>query len=183
MKKMRKAIALIVALVMAVSMLSLNMTVSAEESAIQTKASNDDAMLGRKLKTLGVITNEFELTDFATRGEMASVAAKFAGIPTNDGKQIFSDVSPEHMYYGAISALYNMGVVTGDGTGKFNPDEYVTYDEAMVYIINVVGHKLFAMREGGYPTGYHRIAIKYKMLDGLSMNKGTDKITFAVFPV
>ena len=130
-----------------------------------------------RLQTVGVITNEFDLSKYVTRGEMASIATTYAKIPASTSTQAFKDVAPEHPFYHQIGALYNMGVVTGDENGNFHPDAYVTYDEALVYIINAIGHKPFAVREGGYPTGYHRIAIKHGMLENLSMNKGTDKAT------
>lgn len=180
MKKTNKFMALIIAVMMVASMLSFAVTASAEESnAAFIEVSDADLDLSVKLQTLGLITNEFELSKYVTRGEMASIVAKYVGVPGASGGQAFSDVTPAHPYFGAIGALYNMGIVTGDGSGYFNPDGYVTYDQAIVYVINAIGYKPFAVREGGYPTGYHRIAIKHDMLSGLSMKRGTDKATLA----
>ena len=174
MKRFKVLTALAVVFAMIASMFSFCMTVSAESEVSDYVVTDEDIELGVKLETLGVITNEFDLSGYVTRGEMAGIAAAYGVIPASTGKQVFADVPAEHPYYGVIGALYNMGVITGDGSGNFYPDDYVTYDEALVYIINVIGHKPFAMREGGYPTGYHRIAVKHGMLKDLTMNKGTD---------
>lgn len=174
MKRFKSLTALAVVFAMIASMFSFCMTVSAESEVSDYVVTDEDIELGVKLETLGVITNEFDLSGYVTRGEMAGIAAAYGAVPASTSKQVFADVPAEHTYYGAIGALYNMGVITGDGSGNFYPDEYVTYDEALVYIINVIGHKPFAMREGGYPTGYHRIAVKHGMLKNLLMNKGTD---------
>lgn len=179
MKKTKRLTALVAAIAMLASMVCFTATASAEETTGFVSVSDEDVALGVKLEVLGVITNEFEMSQYVTRGQMASIAANYAKIPASASKQVFPDVAPEHPYYGAIGALYNLGVVSGDENGNFNPDRLVTYDEALVYIINAVGHKPFATREGGYPTGYHRIAIKHDMLSDLSMKKGTDKATLA----
>lgn len=180
MKKTNKFMALFIVLAMLASMMSFfTVTVSADATAASIEVSEADEDLAVKLKTLGVITGEFNLSNYVTRGEMASIAAKYAGIPASASAQVFNDVGPDHPYYDAIGALYNMGIVTGHADGNFGPDDFVTYDQALVYVINAIGHKPFAEREGGYPTGYHRIAIKHGMLSNLSMKKGTDYATLA----
>ena len=172
---MKKITSLFIILALMVSMLALCIPAAAESAL---KVTDEDISRSTKLETLGVITNEFELSGYATRGEMAEIIKDFVSVPESNTKS-FKDVLPEHPYYGAIGALYNLGVITGDEKGNFNPDDYVTYDEALVYIINAIGHKPFATREGGYPTGYHRVAIKHDMLSDISMQKGTDKATVA----
>jgi len=108
---------------------------------------------------------------------MAKVIAKYINLPSSGAADSpFEDVEPDDEAIGAISGLYNMGIISGDENGNFNPDDYVTYDEAMVFIINAVGHKIFAKRSGGYPTGYHRIAIQFDMLDDLYMSSGKDDV-------
>lgn len=178
MRKTKRLTSLFIILTLVVSMFTFSVPVLAEESLPAVMVTDEDMSLAMKLKTLGVITNEFEMGAYVTRGEMASITAYYISVPGSNTK-CFADVSAEHPYYGEIGALYNLGIITGDDKGNFNPDKYVTYDEALVFIINAVGHKPFAVREGGYPTGYHRIAIKHNMLNGLSMQKGTDAATFA----
>ncbi len=179
MKGFKGLTALMIIVVMMLSMLSFVTTVWAESEISDYVATEEDIELSIKLETLGAITNEFDLSGYVTRGEMAGIVATYGVIPASSGAQVFADVTSEHPYFGAISALYNMGVITGDGSENFNPDEYVTYDEALVYIINVIGHKPFAVREGGYPTGYYRLAVKHGMLKDISMSKGTDKAVVA----
>ena len=175
---MRKITSLFIILALTVSMCAFCIPATAEETLPAPVVTDEDIELSIKLETLGVVTNKIDIKGYATRGEMARIAADYVSIPDSN-VQSFSDVPAEHPYYGAIGALYQMGVVTGDENGNFNPDNYVTYDEALVFIINAVGHKIFASREGGYPTGYHRVAIKLDMLSELSMQRGTDAATVA----
>lgn len=174
---MRKITSLFIILALMGTMLTFCVPAGAE-TVSAVVVTEEDIARSTKLETLGVITNEIELSGYATRGDMASLVQDFISVPESNTKS-FKDVSEDHPHYGAIGALYNLGVITGDENGNFNPDAYVTYDEALVYIINAIGHKPFASREGGYPTGYHRVAIRHDMLSDLSMQKGTDKATVA----
>ncbi len=177
MTKIKRILSLFIILALTVSMFVFSVPVSAE-SLPAVSVTDEDIALSTKLETLGVITNEFDIGGYATRGQMASIAAHYTKAAPSNTK-CFADVTEDNPYFGAIGALYNMGIITGDGSGNYNPDDYVTYDQALVYIINAVGHKPFAVREGGYPTGYYRVALKHGMLSDLSMNKGTDPATVA----
>lgn len=171
----KRIISLFIILALCISAVAF--TVSAETVSV-ISVTDEDTALATKLETLGVITNEFDIKDYATRGEMASIIANYIkAYPSNT--KCFKDVTEDHQYFGDVGALYGMGIITGDESGKYNPDDYVTYDQALVYIINAVGHKPFAVREGGYPTGYYRVALGLGMLSDLSMKKGTDKATVA----
>lgn len=175
---MRKLTSLFIILALVVSMFAFSFPASAEETLPAVTVTEEDVTISTKLETLGVITNQFDLSGYATRGEMASIIAEYISIPESN-TACFADVTPDNPYFGAIGALHNLGVISGDEKGNFNPDDYVTFDEALVFIINAIGHKPFAVREGGFPTGYHRVAIRHDMLSDISMKKGTDKATIA----
>lgn len=178
MKKMKKLIALFIAVATMASLFVFNVSVSAEEDA-PVQLTEEEFLLIEKLEALGAITNSYSADKFVTREDMAEIIAhymKLSVVNGNASKSPFYDVSPKSEAYGAIKALYDLGVISGDGNLNFNPDRFVTYDEALVFLVNAVGHKIFASREGGYPTGYHRVAIRHGMLKELSVKNGTDYV-------
>ncbi len=172
MKKVGKILVLFIILAQMVPMCAF-----ADSSLSVIEVTDEDIALSNKLSALGVITNEYTLSDYVTRGEMADIIVTFMRMNPAEGKSVFSDVTAEHKNYNAISALYDMEIISGDENGLFHPDENVTYNEAMVFIINAIGHKSFAVREGGYPTGYLRIAIMHDMLEDLSISDASTSAT------
>lgn len=178
MRRFIKTVALILSVAIISSLCTFG-AVSAEETESSYAISDSEVSLIEKLTSFGVISNEYDPSVYATRRDMAKIIAKYINLPskgTTDSSP-FGDVSASDTVITAISGLYNMGIISGDENGKFHPDSPVTYDEALVFIINAVGHKMFAERSGGYPTGYHRIAIQFDMLDDISMSSGKDKAT------
>ncbi len=183
MKRMKRLVALLVAIATMASLCVFSIPASAEDVAAETTAvtvTDEDLLRIEKLEALGVIDASYDPTTYVTRRKMADIIVKYMNIApsANTDGTPFRDVTMKDSSFASICTLYNMGIVTGDDQLRFNPDNYVTYDEALVFIINAIGHKMFAEREGGYPTGYHRVAIKHNMLKGLAMQKGTDPVHF-----
>ena len=179
MKKMKRFVSLLVAVATLAASCVFALSVQAEEvSAVEVTEA--DMLIVEKLEAFGAITNEYEdIGAFVTRRQMVDIIINYLRMPksSNDVKTSpFADVSVTDSSVGNITALYNAGIITGDENLKFHPDANLTYDEAIVFVVNAVGHKLFAAREGGFPTGYHRIAIKHDMLDGLKFKSGKELI-------
>lgn len=150
--------------------------VSAEETA--SMMTEEDRLLEEKLEALGVIDVQYDNYDAnVTKRQMAEIIVRFMNLRsagTAQGKTPFTDVSTLDENLDDLVLLYQMGVITGDENYQFHPDNNVTYNEAMVFIVNAVGHKLFAVRNGGYPTGYLKVAIQLDLLDGISVTNGKD---------
>ncbi len=181
MRKMKRFVSLLLAIAMLLTTAVFTLTAHAEETELPAVEVTDaDWLLVEKLEALGTITNAYEdIGMYVTRRQMVDIIVKYLRMQVSgvsNGKSPFMDVPKNDASIDAITALYNSGVITGDNEYKFHPDDYLTYDEAIVFVVNAVGHKLFANREGGFPTGYHRIAIKYDMLDGLKFNSGKEYI-------
>lgn len=66
-----------------------------------------------------------DFTIYASRGEVAIQLAKTLGLDTSDTNSPFSDIKSSSKYAGAATALYKLGVFTGD-EGKFNPGSPLT---------------------------------------------------------
>lgn len=63
---------------------------------------------------------------YASRGEVAIQLADALGLDTTDTNSPFADIKSSSKYAGAATALYKLGVFTGDENGKFNPGSPLT---------------------------------------------------------
>ncbi|MFC4099119.1 S-layer homology domain-containing protein [Paenibacillus xanthanilyticus] len=78
----------------------------------------------------GVTAQSFEPDRQVTRAEFAAMLARIVGgQPTNGGASPFDDVQPGTWYYDAVRVAYDRKLITGDGSGKFNPNAYVTREQ------------------------------------------------------
>jgi len=167
--------ALIVVIATLASLCVFSMTAMAEETKSVVELTKEDLLLIEKLEALGVISNEYDPAGYVTRRDMAEITARYMLLPVagkSNALSPFRDVYEDDEAFNSVCALYDLGIISGDEQLRFRPDDYVTYDEAIVFIVSAVGHKAIALREGGYPTGYHRIAIKHGMLKKLSARPG-----------
>lgn len=102
------------------------------------------------------------LDAYATRAEMAQFAVNalnMAGIPPyiEQGSE-FSDVFEGHWAFNAVMMAKNLGIINGNGDGTFLPGNFVTYDEAVKIVVEILGYKSEAEKRGGYPYGYASVA-------------------------
>lgn len=174
---MKRMIPMAIAVIMLLTVFTA-IPVMAEESISITQS---DQVLMDKLEAFGVISVQpSDLDVKVTRRKMADIIANYMRIPYGTGDYEttpFVDVSLDDVSIGSISALHKAQVITGDTGYRFRPDDNLKYDEALVFVVNAVGYKRFANREGGYPTGYHRIAIQLGFFKNLQMKSGMEEIT------
>ncbi|MGN7479364.1 C40 family peptidase [Solibacillus silvestris] len=67
-----------------------------------------------------------DFTVYASRGEVALQLAETLGLDTSDTNSPFADVKSTSKYAGAATALYKLGIFTGDENGKFNAGSPLT---------------------------------------------------------
>ncbi|MCL2081129.1 MAG: S-layer homology domain-containing protein [Oscillospiraceae bacterium] len=67
-----------------------------------------------------------------TRAQLAEIAVRFAR--TSPGGARFTDVSEAHWAYASISTAVNFGWMVNSGAGGFEPDRYITRDEAVTMV-------------------------------------------------
>ena len=70
--------------------------------------------------------SSIDFTVYTSRSEVALKLAKVLNLDVTNTKSPFVDVKQDAKYAGAATALYNMGVFTGDKNGKFNPSSPLT---------------------------------------------------------
>ena len=113
------------------------------------------------LIALGLIddTFEFQFGKEISRMEFARVVLKAGGYST-DGysfKGVFDDVAEDNEYAADIEMLYELGIVSGDGS-SFAPARNVTATEAVIMLLRMAGYTEIVNANGGYPDGYLKIA-------------------------
>lgn len=122
----------------------------------------------------GYQDGSFREDNLITRAELTAVAIRLSGQGENVVQGLydarFSDVSANHWAAGYIAAAGNMGIINGYEDGRFQPDNPVTYNEAIKIIVCVLGYGLQAEKLGGYPSGYLAVATQQKMMDFLYYN-------------
>jgi len=80
------------------------------------------------------LTFSFNGEDFVTKGEFAAALAKNV-IDSGEVTDNFSDVSADSHIYKYIGTLKEMGVLKGNGNNLFKPDDYITNEQAL-YILS-----------------------------------------------
>lgn len=72
--------------------------------------------------------------DALTRADFVTMLARAYSMEDYVGGGSFSDVPDGTYYSDAVSAAKNLGIVTGDENGKFNPTQPLTRQDAMVIL-------------------------------------------------
>ena len=81
-------------------------------------------------------------------GGVLQQGAQLVQVPGGDGKPgRFPDVKEGSWYAGAVSAMADMGFISGYGDGRFGPDDTISYQE-MVAILSKVA--AWASMDGYY---------------------------------
>jgi len=169
MKNLKKLISVIIAVIMLVSSFA---TVSAADYAdVESTDSYYKAI--KVLSGLGIAKGDdegnFNPENDVKRSEMVAFVCRMMGeedIATASASNAFTDVAANHWAAGYIAWGVNRGVINGMGDGTFAPDASVSYQDAVVMIMRALGYDRIAKRaeNGGYPTGYLKLASQYGVL-------------------
>jgi len=145
----------VISLLLAMTMLTTPCFAFAEDAAQQPAVTEAERITAEKLHAIGMIDemSEEELLKVPTRRECASFMAAFLNLPVSDMPESspFVDVAPGYEEANAILALYNMGMVSRGEELRFYPEQTVTLNEAVGFVVKAMGYKLIAESEGGYP--------------------------------
>lgn len=75
-----------------------------------------------------------------TRAEFAKMIASVLGLDTNY-KADFADVAQNSWYTGYVAAVVRAGIANGTGEGTFEPEKYITRQDAAVMLARVLDYK------------------------------------------
>ena len=114
------------------------------------------------LSALGIMNGDedgkFRPTDSIKRSEVARMAMDALGLGDAaagyKGVSKYPDVPTWHWANGYINLATIQGIIVGDDTGNFRPDDSITYEEAMTIFVRLTGYTPLADAQGGFPNGY-----------------------------
>ena len=142
MKNLKRALSFALATVMLIGMMVVG--VSAASFGDADEIVNTDAV--NTMVALGIIKGKdngnFDPEGIVTRAEMAKmicVALNGGKDPNLAGGGLYADTKG-HWAAGYIDYCTNMGIVSGDTAGNFNPDKTVTGTEAAKMILIALGY-------------------------------------------
>ncbi|MBR3934335.1 MAG: S-layer homology domain-containing protein [Clostridia bacterium] len=81
----------------------------------------------------GYTDNSFKPDNSISRAEFAAIVFRAFEIAKANSDYAYADVSADDWYFEAVSALSELGIITGDGNG-FNPDSRITRQDASVIL-------------------------------------------------
>ena len=119
------------------------------------------------LTNLSVINDADALTyeSTITRGRFAKIISdclrrnvSIEGLSTNNSG--FTDVDSSHKYYNEIYYLNTLGIISGNGSGMFRPDDSISFGEALHLMLVVLGYGDYIKYNGGYLNGDYAAARK-----------------------
>ena len=138
---------------------------------LSTSSQNTAASL---VTALGIMeadsSADFCSKTIVTRGQFALYVTrllKYSVSKASAGaKGSFDDVDISTEQGAAVQLLADMGAVS-KGAREFNPNVGINYNEAVRMLLSALGYDIMAQNNGGYPSGYTRVASDNKLNDGL----------------
>ena len=129
---------------------------------------NENTGSDEKLALLQILGIEDQITDDIlfdaeiTRADFAVYVGKIIGVDEKNtcNKRYYMDVPEDHWAVNTINTLTEREILSGSDK-RFRPDDKISYPEALTMLLNAVGYGKLAMMEGGYPSGYRRVAANY----------------------
>jgi hypothetical protein len=145
-----------------VTLAALPATVQAASSA----TISGEALVPRAVSSLsqaGVLrgrdTSPLATHQYVTRGQLALYLARVLGLE-DSAATVFTDLTVSDPSFGAVGALYEAGLVTGTTPNAFSPDEYVSRQDAVAWIMDSLGHKIRRQEMRARITGLLGFAVE-----------------------
>ncbi len=175
MKKTRRLLSLVLAFAI-VFTLAVPMTFAADFTDVPSNHRYFDAI--QSLVARGIISGmgdgTFAPESTIKRSEFAKMVILSIGMSNVGNTKVtetgFPDVSAEHWAASFIKAAFDQGIINGFEDGSFKPDENVTYDQAIKMVVCAKSGylKTQAEKNGGYPTGFRKVAGSYGFVKGIT---------------
>ena len=141
----RSLLALACGLALAVAGL---LTVPAQASAEPSKTVGGDDLVPNAVSALteaGILrgrdASSLVPQEYVTRAQLAVYLARALDLEDST-TAVFADVMGPETYFGAVGAMYEAGLVTGTTPTTFSPDELMSREQALAWIVQSLGFKL-----------------------------------------
>lgn len=134
----------------------------------------------RLLSVIGVtegIDFDSQAENFVTRYEFALLLTRILGadVENYSSNTVFNDVSEEQ--YNIVAYIYDNKIMLGSGDGSFEPDRYITANEAFKTLVCVLGYDVKAYLNGNTMQSYVQLAKKIGLTDDITFHKD-DRIQY-----
>lgn len=175
---MKKLISLILSVALAFASFTV---VGAYSDVAETEYAPEIAVLSDLGIIKGYEDGSFKPDAAITRAEVVAIINRMQGLEdaakATSNVSLYSDVKATDWFAGDVNLATQMGVISGDGNGKFRPNDQVKYEEAVKMVVAALGYNQdYVMRRGGWPTGYLVIATENEISKGLSVAAGTPAV-------
>ncbi len=148
MRNLKKILALALALVMTLSVMTVANAAFTDSSSIDGKYNEAVEVLSALKVFKGTGTGStFSPKQSITRAEVAAIIYRIVTSDVDDTQakiyadyNKFSDVKSSAWYAGYVNYCANAQLIKGDGAGKFNPGATVTGYQALAMILRAVGY-------------------------------------------
>lgn len=177
---MKKILALVLALTMVLG--TFTFAAAAPEDVVGEDCEDAVARLGALGIIAGFPDGTYRPDEPVTRAQFAKIIVSALGVGEAAqyaaGATKFADVPADHWATGYINVAVDVGVINGYPDGTFQPENQVTFAEAIKMIVAALGYTPKAEALGGYPGGYLAVAAEEEITDGvnvvgtLSANRG-----------
>lgn len=109
------------------------------------------------LFNLGILNEEITEKENVTRAEFTAIVTRLMNINNHTVRKVFEDVELSDENAGSITTLYDLGYISGNGSGYFNPDETILTEHAAKIIVSALGYHDVCIMKNDF------VAMAYKL--------------------
>ncbi len=172
MKRLQKITAAMLCFMMFLSLTANIGFASVSADVRDTKYERQAQVLGG----LGIMvgdagTGAFRPDDPIKRSEATKIGIALMGLfasAQSPQKSVFPDVADDYWAKGFINTANAHGLVIGDDTGYFRPEDEIKFSEVATILIRALGYEVQAKSKGGYPAGYISVASSIGLSKGVA---------------
>lgn len=161
----KRILSLLICAVMLLSIGTSAFAYNVSDDLAGTAYEEAGTVLGALNIMIGDPDGSFRPEDGLKRSEFAKIAIHALGLEDAaeavKGTVKFDDLSADYWANGYINLAHEQGIVVGDPTGNFRPEDKITYQEAVAVLVRMAGYEPAADSKGGYPNGYLSVANQY----------------------
>ena len=132
--------------------------------------SDEQLEILQSLQILDGLTDDLLGAKTVSRAEFLALVMQLFGYGAAGGEAVFSDVRPDDWAAGYITTAARLGLIAGDGEGRFRPGEEITGHAAVKILMTALGYENEARAMGGYPQGYLAAGAGAGLLKGIAIS-------------
>ena len=149
---MKKILSIMLSMCFVLSMMFVGTSYAADASEVKVQEGEAVGLL----KALEILPYEIDLSSEISRADFSVYMARVFKVNDFDvsNTRYYIDIPMDHYALTAINYLTERGILKGDSSQIFRPDDKITTAEVCKILLSAFGCDDFAASLGGYPTGY-----------------------------